>query len=59
MRTAKLVQMVRIAWYRGQWTCAHVHGAPRLIAPALLVGSGGSTIQGRGGPWLGTGAGIP
>lgn len=40
MRSAEALQAIRIAWYRRQWTCARVEGAPRLIAPALLAGPG-------------------
>jgi acetyltransferase-like isoleucine patch superfamily enzyme len=40
MRAADALQRMRIAWYRRQWTCARVTGAPVLLAPALLAGAG-------------------
>jgi acetyltransferase-like isoleucine patch superfamily enzyme len=40
MRSAAVLQAMRIAWYRRQWTCASVEGSPRLAAPVLLAGAG-------------------
>jgi acetyltransferase-like isoleucine patch superfamily enzyme len=40
MRSASVLQAIRIAWYRRQWSCNVVEGAPRLLAPALLAGVG-------------------
>ena len=40
MPSAALVQRVRIAWFRRQWSCADVRGAPELRAPLLLAGPG-------------------
>jgi maltose O-acetyltransferase len=40
MNQVKLVQKLRIAWYRRQWTCADVVGLPRLVVPVMLAGAG-------------------
>lgn len=40
MRSADVLQAMRIAWYRRQWSCEHLSGAPRLAAPAILAGVG-------------------
>lgn len=40
MRSSALLQAIRIAWYRRQWSCQRVAGNPRLAAPALLAGPG-------------------
>jgi maltose O-acetyltransferase len=40
MRSADLLKAIRIAWYRRQWSCSRVEGAPLLAAPAMLAGAG-------------------
>lgn len=40
VRAAAALQRLRVAWYRSQWTCRDLDGAPILRAPALLVGEG-------------------
>jgi len=40
MNQVELVQKMRIAWYRRQWTCADVVGLPRLVVPVMLAGAG-------------------
>jgi acetyltransferase-like isoleucine patch superfamily enzyme len=46
MPSAALVQRVRIAWFRRQWTCADVRGAPELRAPVVLAGPGTISFEG-------------
>jgi acetyltransferase-like isoleucine patch superfamily enzyme len=40
MVVTKAAQVLRIAWYRSQWTCAQIEGTPRLVAPVVLAGAG-------------------
>jgi maltose O-acetyltransferase len=46
MRSPKLVQRLRIGWYRRRWTCASVTGSPRLISPVMLAGEGSIRFEG-------------
>jgi maltose O-acetyltransferase len=47
MPSAQILQRLRIAWYRRQWSCARVEGAPRLLSPALLAGAGSIAFEGE------------
>lgn len=47
MRSASVLQAIRIAWYRRQWSCARVEGSPRLAAPVLLAGAGTIRFEGE------------
>lgn len=47
MRSVEALQRLRLAWYRRQWTCAEVHGAPTLVSPAILAGAGRILFDGR------------
>ncbi len=47
MPSAKILQRLRIAWYRRQWSCSRVDGIPRLLSPALLAGAGSITFEGE------------
>jgi acetyltransferase-like isoleucine patch superfamily enzyme len=40
MNQVELAQRLRIFWYRRQWTCADVVGAPRLVVPTVIAGAG-------------------
>jgi maltose O-acetyltransferase len=61
MNQVDFLQKLRIAWYRRQWTCADVVGAPRLVVPVMLAGAGRMrfepdvTIGWEQSPWFLTG----
>lgn len=46
MTYPKLVQRLRIGWYRWRWTCASVTGSPWLISPVMLAGKGSIRFDG-------------
>ncbi len=42
-----MLQRLRIAWYRRQWSCARIDGQPLLVSPALLAGAGSISFHGE------------
>jgi maltose O-acetyltransferase len=40
-----MLQRLRIAWYRRQWSCPRVLGEPHLVSPALLCGAGSISFE--------------
>jgi hypothetical protein len=45
MRSAQMLQWLRIAWFRRPWSCRTVQGEPRLVSPALLCGAGSISFE--------------